>query len=201
MRMNPAKALLLGAMLAWCAGAAEAAPVSLTWNTTFDFSSGGWPGTSGEAVTVTFVVDNGGTSTLSQTWSGTDFVSYAVTGASGWSYLSTAAPNAVTGGFVTDASGAVTGAGIWYNSYTPSYTPGSVAASWSSVSYGAWYNNGGNSIAYLGAYDAGLNVNNVSDNQIGASWTAALVSVPEPTSLALLGAGLLGLGFGRRRAG
>ena len=197
MRMNPAKALLLGAMLACGAGAAEAAPVSLTWNTTFYDSAGGWPGTSGEAVTVTFVVDNGGTSTLSQTWSSSDFVSYAVTGASGWSFLSTAAPDRVTGGFATDATGAVTAAGDW----SRRDTQGAVEASWSMVSDGFWFNNGRNGIAYLGAFDAGLNVNNVSDNQIGASWTAALVSVPEPTSLALLGAGLLGLGFGRRRAG
>ncbi len=201
MRMSSPKALLLGAMLAWCAGAAEAAPVSLTWNTTFDYSSGGWPGTSGEAVTVTFVVDNGGTSTLSQTWSGNDFVSYAVTGASGWSYLSTAAPNAVTGGFVTDASGAVTGAGNWKQDNQDS-SAGLVAASWSTANAGAWFNNASNPIAFLGAFgEAFLRVNNVNDNQIGASWTAALVSVPEPTSLALLGAGLLGLGFGRRRAG
>ena len=197
MRMNPPKALLLGAMLACCAGAAEAAPVSLTWNTTSSGIYGGWPGTVGEAVTVTFVVDNGGTSTLSQSWASTDFVSYAVTGASGWSFSSTAAPNTVSGAFSTDALGAVTGAGNWSRS-----PAGPVAASWTTVNTGYWFNNAQNGIAYVGAgYEQGLTVDNVGNNLIGASWTAALVSVPEPTSLALLGAGLLGLGFGRRRAG
>ena len=200
MRMNLPKALLLGTMLACGAGAAAAAPVTLTWTTTLNASTyGGWPGTVGEAVTVSLVLDNGGTSTLAQAWASGDFLSYAALGASGWTFRSTAAPDAVTGGFATDATGAVTAAGDW----SRTDTQGAIEASWTHLHTGYWYSNGHNAVAYVTDAQGlqGLFVNNVSDNQIGASWTAALVLVPEPTSMALLGAGLLGLGFGRRRAG
>ena len=170
----------------------QAAAVALTWNTTVSDFSGSWPTAVGEAVTVTFVVDNGGSSIQSQTWNGTDMVSYTITGTSGWSFATTTTPNFDYVDFVTDSSGAVTTAANW-----GIFPAGPITTSWAGSGTGIYSNTGSNFIAYDSGFNYTLSVANVGQNQVGSSWTAAVV--PEPSSLGLLALGSAGLVARRKR--
>jgi hypothetical protein len=192
--------LLIAAVVGMAAAGVEATPVSLTWNTTVSAFSGSWPTTVGEAVAVTFVVDNGGSSSQSQTWNGTDLVSYTITGTSGWSFSSTTQPTTFDYvDFATDSSGAVTTAANW------SISPGGpITTSWAGSATGSYANTGSNFIGYESGFSYWLSVNNVAQNQVGSSWTATIAAVPEidPASFGsalALALGSLGLAERKRR--
>lgn len=187
----------LGVMAFCLSGVANASIVELDWVTTASTLTGSIPGVVGEQITTTFTVDNGGSSILSQTWGTADFVSYRVAGASGWWIES----NYIDPGlsvFSTDALGNVTTAAMWYGGYPSA----NITTSWAGVLLGGWWNNGNNQVVCsAGATDC-VWANNVSENQVGASWTATLAGaepVPVPASMALLGLGFAALGFAGRR--
>ena len=191
--------LVVAAVIGMAAAGVEATPVSLTWNTTVSAFSGSWPTTVGETVAVTFVVDNGGSSIQSQTWNGTDMVSYTITGTSGWSFSDTTKPTFDYVDFVTDSSGAVTSAANWSD-----FPGGPITTSWAGSATGSYANTGSNFIGYESGFNYWLSVANVAQNQVGSSWTATIAAVPEidPASfgsaLALV-LGALGLAERKRR--
>lgn len=172
--------VLTGVALA--CGAAQADAVQLVWTSTVN-SITSVPGSSaGEVVTTTITVDNGGNTLASQTWSGANFLSFRQEGASGW-WIQSSQVDAAIGSFVTDALGLVTSAGNWTSNFPT--TP--MVTSWVGAISGAWWNNGRNQTACTADF-ACVWVDNVADNQVGGSWTAALVpgaAVPEPSALVL----------------
>lgn len=75
-------------------------------------------------------------------------------------------------------------------------------SSWGAVFDDAdWFNDGENEVVLLESTtgQSWLEVNNVADNQLGASWQAALVQeVSEPAMLGLFASSLFGLGVCRK---
>lgn len=189
--------LVTATLLVGVAGSAHAALIELQWSTTVETSRGLHPGIAGEAVTTTIQVDNGGTTLLGQTWVTGDFIKYRVDGASGWWLESIGALSSGSSGvFSTDAGGSLISVGYWYDFSSWS---SAITTSWSGADVGAWWNNGNNGIhGAAGGLDY-LRVNNVSDNLVASNWTSSFVAVPEPSILALMGLGLAGLVFSRKR--
>ena len=195
------RSILCVAALAALAGQAHASIVTLTWVTT-TASGTSVPGSSiGESYTTTFRVDNGGSSTASQSWTAANFVSFRQEGASGWWFESSEINlGSSSGSFTTDAMGSVSTAGIWEDGYPN----GNVLTSWAGAQLGGWWNNGGNETSCLSGAIACVWATNVSNNVIGSSWTAALApsaTVPEPASFGLVGLALLAAGLARKRRG
>jgi hypothetical protein len=193
---NRKNTIMLAVGLILVAGSANAALVDLKWTTTVESVSGVHPGIAGESVVTTIQVDNGGSNTVSQTWTVDDFVKYRIDGASGWWYES----NFVEGGslFTTDDGGLVTNAGGWVDTLGRE-----VDTSYQGKVRGYWHLDGNGSISVGEEYDdasiSELFVLNTADNAIGSSWTASTTSVTEPSVFALFGLGLVGIGFARRR--
>ncbi|NCS28466.1 MAG: PEP-CTERM sorting domain-containing protein [Microcystis aeruginosa F13-15] len=152
----------------------------------------------GNTAVITYQLDNGGSSLLSQTWNATDIVSVTFNFGNG-AHVTTFNPNGVggdglsttTGSFVTNASGQLT----------------AVPSDWSDVSNVnvvstnstqtpfSWFVNGGNGVYYTDNGDVSLT--NVAGNIVAANWTiqpAQTQTTPEPgTVLGLLAVGSLGL--------
>ena len=179
------------------AGTANAGPIELDWSSTAASFTGSFPSVPGEAITTTFTVDNGGSSSLSQYWTEDDFVSYRMEGSSGWWFESIFIDTlSSTGQFSTDALGDVITAGNWFGGYSSAI----ISTSWSGVINGGWWNNGTNEVVCTA--DSGcVLVVNVLGNVSGSSWSApasSSISVTAPTSLVMLGLGLIGVSFSRK---
>ncbi len=202
------KSKILGLLaLVLVAGQAQASIIELKWITTVSAVSGGsHPGTVGETLTTTILVDNGGSSISDQTWSASDFVSYRQAGASGW-FFESAVPadflEVIDGSFFsTDAAGNVVTAGNWASGYDPDNPlTTAVKTSWAGLANGAWWNNGYLETSCDFDSDDCVEALDVELNILGSSWTASLVgsSVPEPGPLALFGLGLAALSLRNRR--
>jgi len=150
------------------------------------------PGTAfGDTLTISVIVDNGGSSLLSQTWGLPDFVSG--TAAVGSYFASYATPDFLD--FATDASGQLT-----TTVFAQSQTDGSATDNFGtgparlvsnavidSLGRGSFISAGGTGFIYWPNSNEDL-------------WSAQLVqSVPEPGTLALFGIGLFGMGLARRK--
>lgn len=197
--MNLANKVVVGLLCA-AASVANATPIELSWTTTLSFVTGSVPGTAGEAITTIITVDNGSSSLTNQTWTGSNFLSYWIGGASGWwAESSVLAAGSSFGSFSTDGSGNLISAGNWQGGY---WTNSPVMTSWAGDTTGGWWNNGNNQVFCISGGADCVWANDVAGNLVASNWTARAVSesVPEPASIALMGLGLAGLGLSRRRA-
>jgi hypothetical protein len=189
---------IMGVFAFLLAGSANASLIELDWSSTAASFTGSFSGVSGEAITTTFTVDNGGSSALSQSWTEDDFVSYRMEGISGWWFESTFIDTLSSSGqFSTDALGNVITAGNWFGGYSSAL----ITTSWSGVIQGGWWNNGNNEVVCTDDIDCVLVVN-VLGNVTGSSWSApsaSSISVTAPTSLVMLGLGLIGVSFSRKK--
>lgn len=115
MRLFPTGLIALVALLA-TATPGHAAPFSFTWTTTLGVSGTNY--NDGEALVVTMVLDNGGTTATSQTWDINDLVSLTVALNDAPNVITTVfagpafsppapPPDDTTGSFVTDGTGAL----------------------------------------------------------------------------------------------
>jgi MYXO-CTERM domain-containing protein len=191
--------LVLG--LAWATPSAQAAVVRLSWNTTVP--SLGGPLSSylarGEAWTLTLLVDNGGTTLNSQTWTAANFVGIEGLSADGDTFYSAAAPNDVSGNFQTDAAGVVIAVPARWNSFSSG--PATITEAGSapvSSTLARWYVNGVNGVLYPDSSNS-WQATNVTGMRTPANWTASFAAVPEPGSAVLGLSSLAALSFRRRR--
>ncbi|MCZ8358786.1 MAG: PEP-CTERM sorting domain-containing protein [Microcystis sp. LE19-388.1G] len=154
--------------------------------------------TSGNTAVITYQLDNGGSSLLSQTWNATDIVSVTFNFGNG-AHVTTFDPNGVggdglsttTGSFVTNASGQLTAVpSNWSDDSNLN-----VVSTNSTQTPFSWFVNGGNGVYYTDNGDVSLT--NVAGNIVAANWTiqpAQTQTTPEPgTVLGLLAVGSLGL--------
>ncbi|MFN7245102.1 MAG: PEP-CTERM sorting domain-containing protein [Microcystis sp.] len=153
----------------------------------------------GDTAVITYQLDNGGTSLLSQTWNATDIVTVTFNFGNG-AHVTTFNPNGgdglsvSTGSFVTNASGQLTAVpSEWYDD-----TNVNVVSTNSTQTPIEWYVNGFNGVYYTDPnYYYEVNLTNVEGNIDPANWTiqpAQIQTTPEPgTLLGLLAVGSLGL--------
>ena len=187
MNMKMLKAALAGLVLS-VSSFANAGLISFTYDSTVG-SGTTMPGvTEGESLNFNLVLDNGGTTVVSQTWDFSDFVSLDVTTSGGYSFSSFGAGS---GSFTTDAGGNVVGMSDW-RTWQQASGFDSITGD---ISNAAWWLNGRNNVLRnmenrKGVYDA-----NVSAINMPSSWSVndASNSVPEPSTLAIFALGMIGL--------
>ncbi|BCU10348.1 PEP-CTERM sorting domain-containing protein [Microcystis aeruginosa] len=154
----------------------------------------------GDTAVITYQLDNGGTSLLSQTWNATDIVTVTFNFGNG-AHVTTFDPNGVggdglsatTGSFVTNASGQLTAVPSgWYDN-----TNVNVVSTNSTQTPSGWIVNGFNGVYYTNNFNNAVRLTNVAGNIDPANWTiqpAQTQTTPEPgTLLGLLAVGSLGV--------
>ena len=154
----------------------------------------------GDTAVITYQLDNGGSSLLSQTWNATDVVSVTFNFGDG-AHVTTFNPNGVggnglsatTGSFVTHDSGQLTAVpSNWYDDSNVN-----VVSTNSTQTPSGWFVNGTNSVYYTDNFGKWVSLTNVAGNVDPANWTiqpAQIQTTPEPgTVLGLLAVGSLGL--------
>ncbi|WP_270935328.1 hypothetical protein [Falsiroseomonas oryzae] len=183
-------AVLVMLLQAGFAGGALAAPFVMTFQTTVTnvispLLPSPVPGVNdGDLLTLRVVVDNGGTTTISQSWNASHIVSAIATVGSYVATFNSPFQGSFDPIFRTDASGAFTRT-FFYDTdanNTDNLGPGSPQffANVLEVSTGA-------RLDYAGQPDERSN------------WTISAVAVPAPGAAVLFGAGLLGLAMVRQR--
>lgn len=170
-------------------GQIQAAPFTFTWT---DTVSGG--SFDGDPFTFTIVVDNGGATTVSQTWTSSDFVSASIN-VNGGAYIgiATSIGASPSGGFQTDAGSVIIAVPTdWYD------VGGSGSDTLGATNFD-WFINGDNGI-WWGGDETDIWATNVEGNQDPANWSLDAPSeVPEPSTWLLFGAGLAMAGLRRRK--
>lgn len=166
---------------------ALADPFTVTYSDTIDASSTTPPFNVGEALTISIVLDNGGTTTASQTWKSADAVSitYSKNDAPNTitTVFSAAALNNNTGDFVTDAGGVLTTEPSIWAAFTSSTTsPTVISTNDPNTPIQGFYINGNNWV-YINGANANARMSNVSNNIIPAFWTNPAVATTRATAV------------------
>lgn len=183
------KKILIAVVAMFAASSAFAAPISYTYRGTYDYSYVGvdgnlhwgvWYGNAGPNYSVTIIFDNGGREIRNVEWNPHDFVSFSYV--SGGAHLFFEASDVSNwndiSAFKSDdhgrlISGAIDTNGAWFYSFFGDVNVG-----------------GGGG----GGYMEGAN----QDHPL-VSLPGHFASVPEPTTLSLMGIGIFGLVAARRR--
>ncbi|TGD71522.1 hypothetical protein E4634_17880 [Mangrovimicrobium sediminis] len=183
---------------------ASAAPFSMTWTSTVSIEDT-YSGYVGESATITVVVDNGGTSNVSQVWATTDIVSLTFSFGHATTPITTVFdPNGggnfafASGQYQTDGTGALTAVPSMAGDEAAPTTNDPINSSLE------WFVNGLNGIYYSFPMGNGfLEVNNVGTNTDPGSWSnpAPVAAGPagpvEPVpALPLVGLVMAALGLG-----
>ncbi|MFT5711556.1 MAG: hypothetical protein ACI8QT_002264 [Halioglobus sp.] len=174
---------------------ALADPFTVTYSDTIDASSTTPPFNVGEALTISIVLDNGGTTTASQTWTSADAVSitYSINDAPNTitTVFSAAALNSNAGDFVTDAGGVLTTVPSSWTAFISSTTsPSVISTNDPDTPIKGFYINGFNWV-YQNDANAAAYASNVSNNIIPAFWT----NPAEPTVTAVPTMSIWGIGI------
>ena len=157
----------------------------------------------GQSALVTVALDNGGTSLISQTWTAFDLQSLTFDFNDGGVVSTFSAPfdggiNFVAGNFETDAAGELTAVMNDWSDYSVSsdfVNSGSAAGLFYYQLYGGAVNVYWSDVGYV-QFDKGANG---PESFLHPDQWSQVSVVPEPSIIALLGLGLAGLGFARRR--
>jgi MYXO-CTERM domain-containing protein len=172
-------------LLLSAAGSACAAPVTFTYTGHVKSASNVAGFTSvGDAVTVSVVLDNGGTSIFSQNWAVSDTLSAVF---SAGSYTASFLSGFFLGpsGFTTDAQGQLTSA-EWFGT--------EVASGTDNFGTGVYLSNVG-----VDAGNRSVYANRGFDMVSWSGPVMATLNVPAPSTAALVALALAGLGMGQRR--
>lgn len=173
---------------------AVAAPYTVTYVDTVGAGSTTPPFNVGEAFTISIVLDNGGATAASQTWTSADIVSITFNVNDALGTITTVYSPVVladtNGSFVTDAVGVLTAVPSDWNDYVGGNqdpAASTIASTNDPATPTTFFINGGNAV-YHNSDDIGVSYNsasmtNVANNIIAANWSAPVpVAAPAPAT-------------------
>ena len=179
----------------------QATPFTVSWDGTISaVAVAGSTGVSvGDPFTFTLTLDNGGTTAVSQTWDGGDFVSAGISVNAG-SFVDTSfdlvgvGQYGTTGVFATNALGELISKGNWWAHVLPPEANGKLWTSFGGDNnplFASW-SPGAPWVFQYSFASASTYSSPVSD------WNHSWATIPEPSSLSLVGLGTIAL-LGYRR--